>query len=528
MRVQPGCVATRVRDLHEPLRAERFVVRIRRQRRRVDDIVRPHGELDGRPQRVHTIWREVREQFRQMGERVVKRCGSPYARSTSGHTAGVPKQASQAARSVRAISGSRAFMAAIGSGGRCAQHSKRGREQACRLRTRTDCTVSEVAMKRIWPRCPLLAIWAVALALYADLASAAPDVSISRADDGTTAAGQRVSQYTLANQRGVTLKVITYGAIVTALDVPDRTGHVADIVLGFDSLHDYEAHNGNIHFGALIGRYANRIAGGRFRSMAGRGRCRSTTGRTRCMAAPAVSTRRYGRSPVRTATRAVRASRCATWPDGENGFPGTLTTDVTYMLTRDNQIRIDYRATTDKDTVVNLTNHSYFNLAGQAGGSVERQLIEIAASRFTPTDETSIPTGQLASVAGTPMDLRQLTPIGAHLRDAYPQLVTAHGYDQNWVLEGGQPAPAFAARAYDPASGRFLELYTTQPGLQFYTANGLNGSVAGKGGRSIGKPMRSRWRPSIFPIRRIIRHSDDGAQARRDAARSDGVAGGAR
>ena len=120
-------------------------------------------------------------------------------------------------------------------------------------------------MKRIWPRCPLLAIWAVgALALYADLASAAPDVSISRADDGTTAAGQRVSQYTLANQRGVTLKVITYGAIVTALDVPDRTGHVADIVLGFDSLHDYEAHNGNIHFGALIGRYANRIAGGRF------------------------------------------------------------------------------------------------------------------------------------------------------------------------------------------------------------------------------------------------------------------------
>ena len=120
-------------------------------------------------------------------------------------------------------------------------------------------------MKRIWPRCPLLAIWAVgALALYADLASAAPDVSISRADDGTTAAGQRVSQYTLANQRGVTLKVITYGAIVTALDVPDRTGHVADIVLGFDSLHDYEAHNGSIHFGALIGRYANRIAGGRF------------------------------------------------------------------------------------------------------------------------------------------------------------------------------------------------------------------------------------------------------------------------
>lgn len=168
-------------------------------------------------------------------------------------------------------------------------------------------------MKRIRPRCPLLAICAFgALALHADFASAAPDVSISRADDGTTAAGQPVSRYTLANKRGVTLKIITYGGIVTALEVPDRAGHVADIVLGFDSLHDYEAHNGNIHFGALIGRYANRIAGGRFRSMAGRGRCRSTTGRTRCMAARAVSTRRYGRSPVRTATRAVRASRCAT------------------------------------------------------------------------------------------------------------------------------------------------------------------------------------------------------------------------
>ena len=197
------------------------------------------------------------------------------------------------------------------------------------------------------------------------------------------------------------------------------------------------------------------------------------------------------------------------------------------MLTRDNQIRIDYRATTDRDTVVNLTNHSYFNLAGQAGGSVERQLIEIAASRFTPTDETSIPTGQLASVAGTPMDLRQLTPIGAHLRDAYPQLVTAHGYDQNWVLgQGGQPAPAFAARAYDPASGRFLELYTTQPGLQFYTANGLNGSVAGKrDGLSANRCVRAGGRAfSRFAESSGI--PDDGAQARRDAARSDGVAGG--
>ncbi|WP_175782580.1 aldose epimerase family protein [Burkholderia anthina] len=340
-------------------------------------------------------------------------------------------------------------------------------------------------MNRLSPRHPVLAICVFATFwLCAGVASAAPDVSISRADYGTTATGHAVSQYTLANRRGVTLKVITYGGIVTALEVPDRAGKLADVVLGFDSLRDYEAHNGNIHFGALIGRYANRIAGGHF----------VLDGKTWTLPVNDPPNTLHGGpdsfdakvwTVTGTHSDGNRSSVTLRYvsPDGENGFPGTLTTDVTYTLTRDDQIRIDYRATTDKDTVVNLTNHSYFNLAGQDSGSVERQLIEIAASRFTPTDDTSIPTGQLQSVTGTPMDLRQLTPIGAHLRDGYAQLVIAHGYDQNWVLDqGGQSAPAFAARAYDPASGRFLELYTTQPGLQFYTSNGLNGSVAGKGG----------------------------------------------
>ncbi|KVA06793.1 galactose mutarotase [Burkholderia latens] len=340
-------------------------------------------------------------------------------------------------------------------------------------------------MNPLWPQRPILALGVSAtFALGAAAAPATPDVSIGRSDYGTTAAGQRVSEYTLANARGVTLKIITYGGIVTTLEVPDRTGKVADIVLGFDSLRDYEAHNGNIHFGALIGRYANRIAHGRF----------TLDGNTWTLPVNDPPNTLHG-GPASfdakvwtvTGTHSDGSGSSVTLryvsADGENGFPGTLTTDVTYTLTRDNLIRIDYRATTDKDTVVNLTNHSYFNLAGHDGGSVERQLIEIAASRFTPTDATSIPTGQLASVTGTPLDLRESTPIGAHLRDAYPQLVLAHGYDQNWVLDqGGQSAPAFAARAYDPASGRFLEVYTTQPGLQFYTSNGLNGSVAGKGG----------------------------------------------
>ena len=314
--------------------------------------------------------------------------------------------------------------------------------------------------------------------------ASAAEVSVSRADYGTTKAGSAVSQYTLHNARGVTLKIITYGGIVTALDVPDRHGKPADIVLGFDTLHDYETYNGNIHFGALIGRYANRIAGGRF-SLDGRTwQLPINDGPNTLHSGPnSFDTKLWTVTGTHGDGKSAGVTLRYVSPDGENGFPGTLTVDVTYTLTSDNTIRIDYRATTDKDTVVNLTNHSYFNLAGEASGNVERQRIQIDASRFTPTDKTSIPTGQLASVEGTPLDLRRPTPIGAHLRAADPQLLIAHGYDQNWVLDqGGQRAPAFAARADDPASGRFLELYTTQPGLQFYTANSLDGSVAGKGG----------------------------------------------
>jgi aldose 1-epimerase len=307
---------------------------------------------------------------------------------------------------------------------------------------------------------------------------------IERADYGTTTGGHAVSQYTLRSPHGVTLKIITYGAIVTALEVPDRTGKLADIVPGFDSLHDYEKYNGGIHFGALIGRYANRIAGGRF-SLDGKiWQLPVNDGPNTLHSGPnSFDTKLWTvtgtHSDGKTASLTLRYVN----PDGENGFPGTVVVDVTYTLTADDVIRIDYRATTDKNTVVNLTNHSYFNLAGHNSGSVERQRIRIDASRFTPTDNTLIPTGELASVEGTPFDLREPTPIGTHLRAADPQLILARGYDQNWVLDhGGQPTPALAARADDPASGRFLELHTTQPGLQFYTANGLNGSVVGKGG----------------------------------------------
>lgn len=322
----------------------------------------------------------------------------------------------------------------------------------------------------------------VSAVVVASPASAA--VSVSQSEYGATRAGVAVREYAFTNRYGVTLKVITYGGIVTELDVPDRHGHVADIVLGFSSLRDYERYNGNIHFGALIGRYANRIANGSF----------SLGDQTyRLPVNDAPNTLHGGPdsfdakvwTPVRTIQEPTEAGVQLRYvsPDGENGFPGTLTVDVTYTLTDDDEVRIDYHATTDKDTVVNLTNHSYFNLAGDASGNVERQMIEIAASHYTPTDEHSIPTGEISEVAGTPMDLRGLAPIGARLRDGFGQLVGAHGYDQNLVLDnGGHDTPAFAARAYDPASGRTLDVYTTQPGLQFYTANGLNGSVVGRGG----------------------------------------------
>jgi len=310
--------------------------------------------------------------------------------------------------------------------------------------------------------------------------------SITSTPYGATQQGQAVVQYTLSNARGVSMNCVTYGGIVTRIDVPDRRGRRADIVLGFGSLGDYEKYNGKIHFGSLIGRYANRIADGRF----------ELDGRSYKLPVNEPPNTLHGGphgfdekvwTVVRTFQGAQRAGVQLRYvsPDGENGFPGTLTVDVTYTLTDDNEVRIDYRAKTDKSTVLNLTNHSYFNLAGEGSGSVEGQLIMIAASSYTPTRADSIPTGEIMSVENTPLDLRALTPIGARLRSSNQQMRYAHGYDHNWKLnKNGQRngEPSFAARAYDPSSGRVLDVYTTQPGLQFYTGNGLDGSAIGTSG----------------------------------------------
>jgi aldose 1-epimerase len=302
---------------------------------------------------------------------------------------------------------------------------------------------------------------------------------------GTTANGQTVSQYVLKNAHGIVVKFISYGGILTDIDTPDRHGKTANIALGFGSLKDYEQYNGNIHFGALIGRYANRIAAGRFALDGKSYQLPINNAPNTLHSGPnSFDAKVWSVKPV-TVPNGVGAELTYVSPDGENGFPGTLTAHVRYILDDSDALHIQYSATTDRDTVVNLTNHSYFNLAGEGSGSVEDQLIEIAASRYTPTDATSIPTGELAPVAGTPFDLRKPTPIGKSLRASNQQMLWAHGYDHNFVLDnGGKGKPGFAARVSDPKSGRILEVYTTQPGLQFYTANFLDGSVAGSTGKT--------------------------------------------
>jgi len=309
--------------------------------------------------------------------------------------------------------------------------------------------------------------------------------TFSKSTYGKTAQGETVGQYTLKSDKGVTVKFISYGGIITEINTPDKDGKLANIVLGFSSLKDYEKFNGSIHFGSLIGRYANRIAGGSFKLDGKTYSLPKNNGAHTLHGGPdSFDTKVWKVKQVKT-KNAVAAELTYVSQDGENGFPGTLTTHVTYTLTDDNDLQMDYRATTDADTVVNLTNHSYFNLAGEGSGSIENQVIEIAAARYTPTDATSIPTGELATVVDTPMDLRKPTRFGARLRDSFQQMLWAHGFDQNWVLDnGGGIEPGFAARVVDPHGGRMLEVYTTQPGLQLYTANWLDGGVVGSSGKT--------------------------------------------
>ncbi|QJI28981.1 galactose mutarotase [Pseudomonas sp. ADAK18] len=302
---------------------------------------------------------------------------------------------------------------------------------------------------------------------------------------GKTNDGTAVEQYVLRNSHGVQATVITYGAVLQSLKVPDKHGQFADVVLGFDDVQGYQA--GTAFFGATIGRFGNRLAKGAFELDGKHFQVPLNDGPNSLHGgAQGFDKHAWTAQPVKQKD-AVGVTLSYLSKDGEMGFPGNLKVDVTYSLNDNNELHIDYKATTDKPTVLNLTNHSYFNLAGAGQGDVLKQLATLNASHYTPVNSTLIPTGELAPVAGTPMDFLKPTAIGQHIKDDHPQLKFAEpkqgGFDFNWVLDTQGDVGKLAAEVRDPQSGRRLQLYTSEPGVQFYTSNFLDGSVKGKGGK---------------------------------------------
>ena len=294
---------------------------------------------------------------------------------------------------------------------------------------------------------------------------------------GKTSDGTPVEIFTLSDGE-YEARIATYGGVLVSLKAPDRNGRVGDIVLGFDQVDGYVANfNGpsDAFFGALIGRYANRIGHARFTLDGHQYSLPRNNGENTLHGGP------QGFNNVVWRARTVENGIELTYhsKDGEEGFPGTLTATVRYTLVK-GDLRIAYSATTDKPTVVNLTNHSYFNLAGQ--GNILRHRLTLHASRFTPVDAGLIPTGELQSVDLSPFDFRTSTAIGARINANDEQLHLGHGYDHNWVLDSKEPTPREAAELYDPISGRVLKVLTDQPGIQFYSGNFLDGSIKGKGG----------------------------------------------
>jgi aldose 1-epimerase len=294
---------------------------------------------------------------------------------------------------------------------------------------------------------------------------------------GVTPDGTKVARYTLENGRGLRARILTYGGVVQTLEVPDRDGRSGNVVLGCASLADYLTMSR--YFGAIVGRYGNRIAGGRL-SLDGKEYHLSRNDGANSLHG---GERGFDGRVWEVAAAGERELTLAyVSPDGEEGYPGTLRASVTYTVT-DDALRIDYHATTDKPTVVNLTNHSYFNLAGEGSGQVYDHVLTLNAARYTPVGAGQIPTGELAPVAGTPLDFTGPHRIGARIREPHPQLLAGLGYDHNFVLDQDPPGGlGLAARVEDPHSGRVMEVLTTEPGVQFYSGNVLDGSSVGTGG----------------------------------------------
>jgi aldose 1-epimerase len=303
--------------------------------------------------------------------------------------------------------------------------------------------------------------------------------SVQKMDFGKTREGAPVELYLLTNAKDMKAKIVTYGAILTELHVPDREGRFDDVVLGFENLDGYLA--GHPFFGATVGRVANRIAKGQFTLDGKEYKLAINNGPNSLHGGLRGFDKVVWKAESRQAADSVSVKLTYVSPDGEEGYPGNLSATITYTLTDQNELKIDYRATTDKATPVNLTNHSYFNLAGPKEGDVLGHELMLAADKYTPADETLIPTGEIKPVKGTPLDFATPTSMGARIEQLKGKGQPG-GYDHNYVLNGGGKALALGARVYEPKTGRVLEMLTTEPGVQLYTGNFLDGKLKGKGG----------------------------------------------
>jgi aldose 1-epimerase len=309
-------------------------------------------------------------------------------------------------------------------------------------------------------------------------------VEISREPFGEIE-GRLIDRYTLANRHGLRVEVITYGGIIRAIWAPDRDGQLANVTLGFADLAGYLDQN-DPYFGCIAGRYANRIADGRFTLDGETYQLPTNDGSNHLHGGVRGFDKRvWNAEEIREDGAAgVRLSRIS--PHGEEGYPGTLSATVSYLLDDDNRLRIDYRAESDRRTIINLTNHTYWNLGGEGTGSVEDHVLQLAASRYTPVDASLTPTGELAPVQDTPFDFTTPTAIGARIREGHPQLLIGRGYDHNVVLDRtpGNATLIEAATLRDPDSGRVLTIWTTEPGIQFYSGGYLDGTLVGASGRT--------------------------------------------
>jgi aldose 1-epimerase len=324
-------------------------------------------------------------------------------------------------------------------------------------------------------------LFVIGLAWLIDEPTATAAGAISSTPFGTAPDGVSVSLFTLRNLHGMEAKITNYGGIVTRLTAQDRNGRFGDVVLGFDTLAEYLS--ASPYFGALIGRYGNRIAGGQFSLQGHRYQLAINNGPN------ALHGGRRGFDKVVWSVRTAKDTQegpqlvlAYVSRNGEEGYPGNLNVTAIYTLTNNDALRLDYRATTDQDTVLNLTQHTYFNLRGR--GDVLGHTVQINASKYTPVDGTLIPTGQIQSVSATPFDFRRPIAIGAKINELNEQLTYAKGYDHNWVIDAPSSRIKVQATVYEPETGRQLEVLSAEPGIQFYTGNFLDGSIAGKGGQT--------------------------------------------